>query len=176
MRPAISLQPGNGGGGDTSLVSSASMPVSPLGLPLLIVALGAAMLVLGRFADRQYQSSRLATDGQPPMTSPAGRVKPESTVAVVSTWDDIAGLPYDRRVEFLADMRSLLMQLEAQNPDVPRSPPTDELRAARGQLRVAFLGLNAATQATWESCKEQVGAAWQMLEAAYRDVPVGPRA
>jgi len=173
-------------GGDThrapALASPASIDVISLHLPLFIVGLGAVLLILGCFTgyeDRVHHppvapapTADLAP--MPPGLTDAGAI-PTPNVAVVSTWNDIAGLPYSRRDEFLADFRSLKMQLESLNPAAANVSPTDALQAARSQLHMALNRLNNATEISWEAAKEQMGEAWEQYAAAYRSAQAGPR-
>ena len=175
MKPAARADIGGEIHRGAMLGSPASIALGSARLPLLIVSLGVALLLLARLTRWEHRTDRLPAgpepapllpDPPPPMDAGAAS---DAGSGIVSTWNDIAGLPYSQRDIFLADLRSLQMQLDSQNPLPAHSPPTEAQREAREQLRQAFMELNNATPYTWETCKQRMGDAWRQLVAADQD-------
>jgi len=84
-------------------------------------------------------------------------------IAAASEWSSLTGLSFAHRAEFQAGMRGLLAQLEQRHPAPAGDPRTAALGEAQRRMEAELESLRLATRATWESAKQEVGAAWLHL-------------
>ena len=91
--------------------------------------------------------------------------------AMSNAWDDVKSFSFDRRNEFTANAKAL-SELRADYSEAKasasRKAAMSELKDSEADYKEKLDALGDATAATWDSAKQNVIAAWDRLQAAYR--------
>ena len=99
--------------------------------------------------------------------------------AMSNAWDNVKSFSFDRRDEFTANAKALSARMEAQLSELradyseakasaSRKAAMTELKNSEADYKEKLDALGDATAATWDSAKQNVIAAWDRLQAAYR--------
>ena len=103
----------------------------------------------------------------------------DSKAALGRGWDKVKSATYDKRGDVEAHGKALAAEIEAQasrlrasysdaKASASRKAAMEELKNAQADYKEKLAALGTATADTWESAKNNVIAAWNRLEAAYR--------
>lgn len=103
----------------------------------------------------------------------------ESKEALSRGWDKVKSATFDKRGDVEAHGKALAAEMEAQasklrakNSDAKasasRKAALEELKSAEADYKQKLAALGHASADTWESAKNNLIAAWDRLEAAYR--------
>ena len=103
----------------------------------------------------------------------------DSKAALTRGWDKFKSATFDKRGDVEAQGKALAAEMEAQasklranfseaKASMSRKAAMEELKNAQADYREKLAALSTATADTWESAKNNVIAAWDRLEAAYR--------
>lgn len=103
----------------------------------------------------------------------------ETKAAVTEAWDHAKAFTFEQRDKFAAHARAMSADMDAQlskvKAEAADAKASAERRAAWAELKNAdadykakVAALGDATAATWDSAKQNVVAAWDRLEVAYR--------
>jgi hypothetical protein len=103
----------------------------------------------------------------------------DSKTAVANAWSKVKSYTFEKRTEFMEQVRSLSADVEVKMAEVranysdekasaARKAAMAELRNAEADYKEKLAALGNATAATWESAKQNLILAWERLQAAYR--------
>jgi hypothetical protein len=103
----------------------------------------------------------------------------DSKAALSRGWDKVKAATYDKRGDVEAHGKALAAEIEAQasklrasysdsKASASRKAAMEELKNAQADYKQKLAALGTASADTWESAKNNVIAAWDRLEAAYR--------
>ena len=145
-------------------------PASPhrLALPRLFLALG-SLAILGCGKKERAGASASAKE-----------VYADTTDALANGWDKVKTFSFAQRDRFAASAKALGSRMEAQasklraefaeaKASASRKAAMDELKNAEADYQRKIDALGDASAATWASAKQNAIAAWDRLEAAYRE-------
>jgi hypothetical protein len=143
----------------------------------------AALLVLnaaGCSREKRADATSKAKDAMAETRDRAREVYADSKAAVTSAWDDLKSYSYEKRAEFTAatkvkaaEMRAEASRLRAEYSDAKasasRKAAMTELKNSEANYQQKLDALGDATEATWESAKNNVISAKDRLEVALRN-------
>jgi hypothetical protein len=103
----------------------------------------------------------------------------DSKAALSRGWDKFKSATFDKRGDVEAHAKALAAEMEAEasklranfseaKASASRKAAMEELKNAQADYRQKLAALGSATASTWESAKNNVIAAWDRLQAAYR--------
>ena len=104
----------------------------------------------------------------------------EAKDSMANAWDEVKDYSFDRKEDFVASTKAMKAKLDAEisemradytgaKADAKRSAAWDKLTTARTTFEEKMDALGNATAATWDQAKREAIAAWDNLQAAYRD-------
>jgi hypothetical protein len=107
----------------------------------------------------------------------------DSKAALTRGWDKLKTATFDKRGDVEAQAKAFAAEMEAQasklranysdaKASASRKAAMEELKNAQADYKQKLAALGTATADTWESAKNNVIAAWDRLEAAYRKAVV----
>ncbi len=103
----------------------------------------------------------------------------DTKTAMSNAWDDVKSFTFDKKSDFEKSAKALSAKMEAQisearanyseaKASASRKAAMEELKNSEADYKEKAAALGNATAATWDSAKQNVIAAWDKLEAAYR--------
>ena len=110
---------------------------------------------------------------------------PAQPVAAPVQWVDLKGDTYDQRISFLAGLKSLEIQVDAQISELAAKRAAmaasntstkdwdfamQEMSGARTNLKSTGEEMTRASRETWDQQKDKVGLAWVRTQDAYAKV------
>jgi hypothetical protein len=149
----------------------------------LITGTFAALLLLNAAGCNRQERTDATNKARDVMTETRDRAKEvyaDSKAAVTNAWDDLKSYSYEKRAEFTeaskvkaAQMRAEASRLRAEYSDAKasasRKAAMTELKNSEANYQQKLDALGNATEATWESAKNNVIAARDRLEVALRN-------
>jgi hypothetical protein len=149
----------------------------------LAVGTIAALLLMsaaGCSREERAEASGKARDVVAETRERAKEVYADSKAAVTGAWDDLKSYSYEKRAAFTeaakvkaAQMRAEASRLRAESSDAKasasRKAAMAELRNSEADYQQKLDALGEATEATWESARNNVIAAKDRLEVALRN-------
>jgi hypothetical protein len=112
--------------------------------------------------------------------SDTANVVDKAKAGMAEAWDDVKDYSYDRKEDFVASSKAMTAKLDAEisemradyasaNASAERKAAWEKITTARTTFDQKMNALGSATSATWEQAKRETIAAWDNLQAAYRD-------
>lgn len=151
-------------------------------LQTLVVLAGAMALTACAPSEDSAQSNvtQSVNEAKTAMTN----ASEDATDAIAEAWEDLRDYSFAQREEFDEKADAMLARLDAEISDAKAEVASAEAETARSDAwekvqdsRVALgekvEALGDATASTWESVKQQVFAAWDRTQAAYREAVAG---
>ena len=150
---------------DRALNSAASADVRSVGSLLAVLTPMIVLLAIGDWAGLTHDALRYpGADAIHPLADASGQ-------AQALTWEQLKGCPLDRRDDFTAGVRRLVLQLEDRRAAVGGRTPSAAFQESLGRMRAELESLRLASNRTWESAKLEVGEAWRRLQQAAGPLP-----
>jgi len=137
-------------------------------VPLTVLAAGLATLA-GTSCSKQDRADAGAT---------AKDAYADTKAAVVNAWDSVKSFTFEKRTDFSAHAKAMTAKLDAQvsearanysddKASASRKAAMDELKNSEADYKTKVDALGSATEATWDSAKQNVIASWDRVQAAY---------
>lgn len=102
----------------------------------------------------------------------------DTKAAMANAWDKVKAHTYEKRSDFAANAKALTSRMEADlsklradysdaKASASRKAAMEELKNSEADYKAKVNALGDATEATWDSAKQNTIASWDRLQAAY---------
>lgn len=102
----------------------------------------------------------------------------DTKAAMANAWDKVKTHTYEKRGDFTANAKALTSRMESDlsklradysdaKASASRRAAMEELKNSEADYKAKVSALGDATEATWDSAKQNVIASWDRLQAAY---------
>lgn len=102
----------------------------------------------------------------------------DTKAAMANAWDKVKAHTYEKRGDFAANAKALSSRMESDlsklradysdaKASASRKAAMEELKNSEADYKAKVSALGDATEATWDSAKQNAIASWDRLQAAY---------